>query len=767
LAVTAYEALTGKVPWRTGSVVEVITSLLFDEAAPPSSFASLPSSLDAVFARALSKRAADRYPSMEAFAAAFEQAASELSAEPDERSSGRAARATPAASARTPSHASDPQVARASGPAITAAVTNPSVAASATSSPAGSTHGGHTSSQGEAPARKPALSRVGLTAGALVLSALAAGSWYLRAHGPAGSERTSTGASAAAAATDPSVACPLFEVRGINEPWLGVAAAVLACERVQLAHGGLDSRTVHPAEIANVPREIEDMDRTAIYESSGARNQSVEAARKRGGRWIDGHLDRTSAAYNVGATLRDASGKALASGDGHAPELFEAVRDALAPILAALGPPSEEETKVMREWLDVGSADEAQDLFDVRTSILVEDTVSLKAACAAAEKRGSLSPRVAYLVKSMCVRKLRTGTVGDPPPALDESTPGALITTALALGTQGGPASVRERAAKLEAAREATPSMEGKARLSAAAAELYNMIGDDRARVLARMSWQQSPKAYDWRTSAWHRWAFASEGDASLHATLLVWQPWEPISQTSGGMHGVRLDASAPTTWSHRAYLLCPRGYYANYYGEELLQIGKIEQARNVAELSSDPYLGVLVLMGEAKYAGAVAAARKILAELPDSDAGAASAFRVADAGAIAALTLGRPADFVEGVVDRYVMSEPPHVVDGVVPFISLVTACSFAPKDVGRRCLDRLRRLRTDGRLPTIFKGADTSWKAPRTSSPSNTGTRSRRGARSCARRGGCRLRYERRWPSRSIARGPRIWPRRSTRRS
>jgi hypothetical protein len=114
-------------------------------------------------------------------------------------------------------------------------------------------------------------------------------------------------------------------------------------------------------------------------------------------------------------------------------------------------------------------------------------------------------------------------------------------------------------------------------------------------------------------------------------------------------------------------------------------------------------------LFGEAKYGAVLQAVPRALTALTASDEHAGLAFGLAERGAAAALVLDKPADFLDDVVKRFVESEPPHVVDGVVPFISLLTACSFAPRPVGKRCIDRVAALRKDGRLPTIFAQADT----------------------------------------------------------
>jgi hypothetical protein len=158
-----------------------------------------------------------------------------------------------------------------------------------------------------------------------------------------------------------------------------------------------------------------------------------------------------------------------------------------------------------------------------------------------------------------------------------------------------------------------------------------------------------------------------------------------------------------------RSYLLSQRGFYASNFGDRLVQQGKIEAARAIAESANDDLLRFEVLLGEAKYGAVLKTVPQTLERVPATDEKASLAFILTRQGVSAAQTLERPADFVDGVVSRYVMSEPHHVIDGVVPFLSLVTSCCFAPRPVGKKCIARLEQLRKESKLPTIFNGADT----------------------------------------------------------
>jgi serine/threonine-protein kinase len=79
LGVTAYEGLTGRLPWQGTSSAQMVAAILRDEPPPPSAMnRHLPRELDAPLARAMAKRPAERFESIDAFADALEAVASKL-----------------------------------------------------------------------------------------------------------------------------------------------------------------------------------------------------------------------------------------------------------------------------------------------------------------------------------------------------------------------------------------------------------------------------------------------------------------------------------------------------------------------------------------------------------------------------------------------------------------------------------------------------------------------------------------------------------------
>ena len=268
LAVTAYEAMTGRLPWKGSGVLDIVASILRDEPQPLTELVpSAPDALEHALERALSKTPADRWEHLEAFADALEAAALDLPAGPA------------------------PALRSASGPGGGAGATTDVMV----------------------PPRRRALVTV---LGALALGLGLVSVWLsLRAREPAGAPVV------VVPGQTPRVACPPFVVTGVDEPWLGAAAAILACERLALVHGGLDAVAIGPPELAGASRELRS-DLPVLYESADERDGAVRAA-KRADTWLDGSLERQPSGYMARITVRTPDGAELSRGEGESMEMFE------------------------------------------------------------------------------------------------------------------------------------------------------------------------------------------------------------------------------------------------------------------------------------------------------------------------------------------------------------------------------------------------------------------------------------------------------------
>ncbi|HEY4118302.1 MAG TPA: serine/threonine-protein kinase, partial [Byssovorax sp.] len=358
LAVTAYEALSGRLPWKGEGAADLVASVLRDDPPPISSCSHAPPVFDAILARALAKDPADRYPTMLAFADAMAQAAGALDDDEDrngnlsaDRGSGRLAK---------------------SGSVKLGAKT-----------PGASTNGGQASPavNTEAPWRLPTFKPI------IALAAVGFGIYALLKLPSRGSSTTKSTAEAGAQLA--AYACPPFEVMPDSEAWLGSAAAALTCERLALIHGGADAQTLVPAELWDTPRGLtSEVSSVHPWNAPDARATAIAAAKSRAARWIDGKLERAHARYDVTFSVRDADGREISQVSGHGVEIFEAVGEAIQGLVDS---PTPGELTELHEQLDLESATDALGVDDVRTSILIEDLVALKEACAQLDAHHTLA----------------------------------------------------------------------------------------------------------------------------------------------------------------------------------------------------------------------------------------------------------------------------------------------------------------------------------------------------------------------------------------
>lgn len=516
--------------------------------------------------------------------------------------------------------------------------------------------------------------------------------------------------------TNAVVACPLFTVPAgtVDEPagWLGAAVAALACERAQVLLGGDASRALGPADLGGFPRDATDQGSVDPYAPPEMRDRIERAARERGDVRIVGTLQKEARDYAVKVSLRSRDDHEVARATGRGFEIAEAVSAALRATAPAFG--GTLASAFQREWLRVDTKEAALDLLDLATALVVEDDVMTAAACTRVAKRTDVRADMLYLARELCHERLERRPLDDPPPPVDASSPATLATSVAAQRARGGPDAVRRRVALLEQALADTEDPEQRVILAATAAEVLYAAGDaPRAQVLSRNAIYASPKLVDLRGIPWHRLTFTGGFDSHVAAAHATWVPWEPVALQNIGM-----DGSTPylnrVKLVGRAAVLGRRGYFVSSYAELLARAGRTVEAQGIADQLDSDLLRVRVLIGEARYRSALERGGAALAALPPTDEKAGTAFRLASAMAEAARYLGRPSPFVDGVVERYLDPEPPHVRIGVVPFIGLVHACTAAAPATGKRCIRRLQQLYARGDLgglisaaPVILEGA------------------------------------------------------------
>ncbi|MEM9071526.1 MAG: serine/threonine-protein kinase [Myxococcota bacterium] len=137
------------------------------------------------------------------------------------------------------------------------------------------------------------------------------------------------------------VACPIFEVEGVEEPnaWLGAAAGDLACHRIAWSLGGQPERTLVPAELLALDAVGGDSFPKMPFDTPGVRETSEQNAREHAA-WLEGHVKLDEWEFQVtlrlqqdAETLGEASARSglLASAISQAIDTLE--RDGALPQL--------------------------------------------------------------------------------------------------------------------------------------------------------------------------------------------------------------------------------------------------------------------------------------------------------------------------------------------------------------------------------------------------------------------------------------------------
>jgi hypothetical protein len=329
-------------------------------------------------------------------------------------------------------------------------------------------------------------------------------------------------------------------------------------------------------------------------------------------------------------------------------------------------------------------------------ALLIEDEVSSTVECERVAARGDVDPRLQYLASTRCADRLYR----EPPPeqdvALDLSSNGALVASAMANARPHRASAAT--AAQLEASAARETDLFQRALLRGAEAEHFNVLADrERSRSAARAAIQASPRAFGMMVAPWHRLGFTSDDDPNVGAAEAGWTPWEPFGHAYALPETASLEAQIAA--ARRAYLMGPRGYWPLRLGRLLLRDGLKEEARNVATQSGSDSLALELAMSEAHFALGYQLGRDMVTGATPDRRGAYRVFLAMTDLVDDALVLGRPLDFADDLVTRYLEPDPPLLLgDKLVPLMGAIGLCMAAPQTVGRRCIKRLRDLFDSG---------------------------------------------------------------------
>ena len=656
LATTAYEALTGRLPWDGRNAAAVLAQILVDDAPPPSSLeSSLPVAVDRVFARALAKEPGERYDNASDLARALTDAV-------DARAS-----------------VSDVQVAS-PRPSDDAPV------------------GGGPSSDG---ARGLALA--GLLAGLLVAGGLVAS--LLWPHDtPVNPDPAPAGLG-----PDAVIGCPIFEASGVEEPsaWLGAMGADLACSRLTLRLGGDAARTRVPAELLELPAVANDDFPVDPFVAPGAREATLRAAGELDA-ILDGSVTRDEDGWmSVELTLRRREGPPLARGTGRSEALYVAVHTALDALLAEGALEARERLDPeVAPWLGTESARVAALFADLGDASLTG--VGMESTCheliVLGDALGPLRGEVGRTCRRWGIAEARD----IEPPALDRSSAASLALTAPEHAEELPESETRAIADELATARRNERHPLARATIAKGEIQLWEQLGEmDRARDLLLTAAADMPRDWFLRVHL-VRALLRTPGAYAATRALAAWHPGSPEAWRTLALP-FRRDTERALPFMRRAYEsggALP--LYGMYLADGLLVLGRREEVRAIAaryatggprtRLAGE-YLRARVEISEVRFGRAFDRLEAALIELP--------IFGELIDGDDLALTwlldlsevLGREREAADPLVDRFVLSEPHRLlVDQPHYELPVIDLCMHASPDRARACFASLRQLR-DGR--------------------------------------------------------------------
>ncbi|WP_437831511.1 protein kinase domain-containing protein [Sorangium sp. So ce1153] len=513
-------------------------------------------------------------------------------------------------------------------------------------------------------------------------------------------------------APDAVLACPVLEAAGVDEPagWLGAAAAATVCERARILLGGSTARTLVPAELLSLPRQPVDRFPLDPYAAPDARARSVEAARRRAAAYVDGEVVRDGAAFRVALRLHGPDGAELTRAQGAGRALFEAIREAMTPMVQAGHlPRAARLDPAVAEFSRAGDADGALALLDLSMA-MVHNAGGVPDECARVEALGGALAEMGPGERYRCAFVLGLPAPAVALPPSEAASPGALAARArleqLAHRVES-PALAEELVRRFE--RE--PSSWGRSTLAATASCLLQPFDPGRAAELSLLSVQVEPKNPTGEFCApWVQLATVTRGTASAESALRAMQAWAPwdgyawlLEEAAPG------DAARALAFARRAHALSPLdAYVADVLASRLLAGGARSEARGIAlALAAGGYpsqkveselLLVRVEASEVRFGAALARAKRAMVPAAE-DAGWVRvqrleiAWRALELG----LILGRAGEVADLAVERLLDPEPPplagaHHID--VP-LRVAAICARATPAASRRCFARLRALR------------------------------------------------------------------------
>src|SRR5262249_32153823 len=134
--------------------------------------------------------------------------------------------------------------------------------------------------------------------------------------------------------------------------------------------------------------------------------------------YLDGEVTKGPSGFSVNLALSTPDGAELGRGHGESRALYDAVRSAMTPLVAAGAIPRSALDPTFAAWSETNDVDAALGLLDL-TFAIAHNAGTLSDECARFE---TMSPRLGDLGPTG--RSLCAYTMGHPAPALDLGSPG-------------------------------------------------------------------------------------------------------------------------------------------------------------------------------------------------------------------------------------------------------------------------------------------------------------------------------------------------------
>jgi len=669
LGVMLYECATGQLPFRGESAYETMHAIVTEDARPPSTVCrDLPGAFDAIVLRAMHKEPSRRFPSVAELGRALLSLA-------DERT--RAIwhdELVASASAALPVGANQPMDSTFTDAPPAAAPREeprPSDARPIPSAP---------------PSRGPRWRRA---VPALLVLALGGGAAALFARGrsvpavqsePVTSERRAV---LALAGPDARLACPIFEVRGVRDVGvrLGAAAATLACARTNWELGGRDDRVLPPAVLLDVPRQPV-VDFADPYEDGSQRAHTLDLARARAAAYLDGVVTYDHD-WAIELVARAADDREISRAQARDTTFFAAMKKALdlswkPPLVRRPIEPD------VTRWT---SLDYALGVTQTNNELLDSPD-----GCDAMRLRARALGNAFFPLERQCEVSGSGATVDAETPRLDESSPEALTMSAQALvqgSTSLAVGDARRLAAKLDTMREGESSPFGRARISLAAAALWNLANEpEPAHASVLLSLREDPL----EVAAWHQLVTAAGSTGSMASAAGLAGAWFPnetrFLAKAASDRGDELPARLRD--ADLAYALEPGFDSAVHFGRALAEAGRADEVRALAatplEGAEDnrvlkPYLLALIDLHDGKLGRAIGRLE---------DAGNVGMLDLIDVAEVA----GRGREVATAWAVRFLSLPEDEASMTARGFDAPMVLCMRARSDLATRCLERVARL-------------------------------------------------------------------------